>query len=1110
MNFTYLIKKPTFAEFAASCIDAEKSLSISYSTAAMQTRRALELAVKWVFSYDSDLTIPYQDNLSSLIHDNQFKTILDSKLFPRIRFIVDLGNKAAHTAKPVSRQQAIQALRCLYDFISWIDYSYSQEIHTAPFDETILPDGEATEAKSVKMQQELEKLQKALAEKDKKLEELLKSNEIRLEYRNRREQNCATRDFNPDDLTEYSTRKIYIDLALELAGWSKGKNWLEEVEVTGMPNQNNIGKVDYVLYGENGKPVAVIEAKRTSVDPNAGKIQAKLYAECIEKQYGYKPFIFYTNGFTTKFWDSEFYPERLISGFFTPAELAWFKQRNRDKSSLTGVSIKDELTDRPYQKKAIQKVCDLLQDGHRKALLVMATGTGKTRIAMSLIDVLIEKGWVKNVLFLADRRELVKQAKKKFNELLPDLSICNLLQSKENPESRMIFSTYPTMMNAIDSAHSKDGSQLFTPGHFDLIIVDEAHRSIYKKYQDIFDYFDGFLVGLTATPTADIDHNTYRIFELEDNVPTYAYELGEAVDEKYLVNYSPVETPLKFLEEGISYDELPENEKQQWEEMFGEELDYIPSSELNHFLFNENTVDIVLQNLMEKGIKVQGGECIGKTIIFTANTKHADFILERFNKLYPSYHGDFASCIYNGIKYVDSEIDNFSTKDKLPQIAISVDMLDTGIDIPEIVNLVFFKKVRSKVKFWQMIGRGTRLCKDLFGIGCDKKEFYIFDHCGNFEFFRITQKFTEGKTVKSLTEQLFLLQTRIAKELQHLQYQSEHEKEFRLKQVQDLHKRVCKIKEDLFSSRLRIAEIHRYKQKERWENITEEMINELDTGIAPIVLPTNENELAKRFDLLMYTIIYASLQGLTAPIQQKKVVTTAEALAKIGNIEKVRLQAEIIERVQKPEFWAEATLFDYEEVRTALRDLIELLEYEKKGIYYTNFTDEMLPPSVNAPPSSSNDFRSYRKKVDSYLKDHGNDTSVYKLRYNKELTKKDIQHLEKILWKELGTEDEYRKEFGDEPLVQLVAGLVGMDRNTANELFSGFLSDNTLNGNQMEFVNMVVDHVVANGFLDKSSLNNDPFDRYGDLATLFDGKIDRVKGIVSLIDKISGRFSVAS
>ncbi len=764
-NFSFLDKYPKYSEIATVCIEAENAIAISNSAAALQTRRALEIAVKWAYRYDSDLTVPYQDNLSSLVHDYQFKRVVDAKLQPRIRFIISLGNKVAHTVQPVRREQAVEALKNLYAFISWVDYSYSTETNDEPFNVSLLRDGDELEKKNRKMQDELAEKEAAWEAEREKLEEMLRSEKERQQFTDKRKENEEARDFVCDDISEFKTRKIYIDLALEMAGWVIGVNCREEVEVTGMPNDSNKGFVDYVFYADNGAPLAVIEAKRTSVDPRKGKVQARLYADCLEKEHGKRPLIFYTNGFETWFWDDSEYPERLVSGFFTLDELDWYYYRKGNKKPIHSVNIDNAITDRVYQKKAIQAVCDTFEHGQRKALLVMATGSGKTRVAISLVDVLLQNGWIKHTLFLADRRELVKQAKRNFANHLPNLSICNLLDSKDDPNSRMVFSTYPTMMNAIDSARTKDGSRLFSSGHFDLIIVDESHRSIYKKYQDIFAYFDGFLLGLTATPKNDIDKNTYTIFDIEDDVPTFAYELGEAIEEEYLVQYNTIETKMKFMEEGIHYDDLSEDEKEQWEETFDDGVTDISGEALNKFLFNDNTVDTVLQDLMEKGIKVNGGDSIGKTIIFAKNTKHAEFILTRFNALYPEYAGRVAATIYNGIKYVDKLIEDLSSKDKPLHIAISVDMLDTGIDIPELVNLVFFKKVRSKSKFWQMIGRGTRLCEGLFGVGQDKTFFLIFDYCSNFEYFRVNKNGIDVRSVKSLTENLFNIRVRIAQEL---------------------------------------------------------------------------------------------------------------------------------------------------------------------------------------------------------------------------------------------------------------------------------------------------------------------------------------------------------
>ena len=1108
-NFDFLSKDRKYKELLIACKEAESSFAISNSVVALQTRRALEVAVKWVYRYDSDLEVPYQDNLSSLIHNYQFKQVVDQKLQKPIQFIVTLGNKAAHTARPVGRTQAVVALRNLFDFMSWIDYSYSTEQSNISFDTSLLVDGYELEKKSKKIQQELAAKEAELRAKDKKLTEVLKSVEEREAHSSKRKENSKSRNFTCDDMSEYTTRKVYIDLALEMAGWTLHTDCLEEVEVAGMPSSSGVGFVDYVLYGANGKPLAVVEAKRTSVDPHKGKIQAKLYADCLEKEHGVRPFIFFTNGFETWFWDDCSYPERKVAGFFSREELDWILFQRNHKQPLKNITINDAISNRPYQKQAIQAVCDTFEQGQRKALLVMATGSGKTRTAISLVDVLMQMGWVKHTLFLADRRELVKQAKKNFVALLPNLSVCNLLDSKDDPNSRMVFSTYPTMMNAIDSTKSDTGSQLFTPGHFDLIIVDESHRSIYKKYQDIFTYFDGMLLGLTATPKSDIDHNTYSIFDLESGVPTYAYELDEAIKDKYLVPYDTLETKLKFMEEGIFYDELSDAEKEHWEETFDDDSKrVVRSAEMNKFLFNSSTVDIVLNDLITKGIKVHGGDRVGKTIIFAQSTKHADFILQRFNTLYPHYKGAFAATIYNGIKYVDSLIEDLSEKEKMPQIAISVDMLDTGIDIPELVNLVFFKKVRSRSKFWQMIGRGTRLCEDLFGIGKHKRGFRIFDYCGNFEYFRIDKNGTEGKATMSLTEKLFMVRVRIAQALQHATFQTADYAAHRDRLVEELFSLVDALDITHFSHRLRQEYIDKYNKKDMWENISDTMVYELEEHIAPLILPQEGDELAKRFDYLMYTIELADLQGFNAVKQKQTVVSTAEQLESKGNISQIKFHAELIKQIQTDEFWQDANLHTFENVRTALRDLLVLIDKEKTGIYYSSFKDKVMEVAESGGIYTPHDMQDYRKKVNNYLQEHRNDLVVHKLRSNLPLTTSDYKHLETLLWRDLGTKEEYTETFGSEPLMVLVAKLVGLEQEAANKLFSEFLSDQSLNSNQMAFVKLVVNHVIENGMIDKELFNSHPFNQYGSIISLFDGKIDKVKGLVQVIDELNNRVNI--
>ena len=502
----------------------------------------------------------------------------------------------------------------------------------------------------------------------------------------------------------------------------------------------------------------------------------------------------------------------------------------------------------------------------------MATGTGKTRTASSLTDVLSRGGYVTNVLFLADRTALVKQAKDDFKNYLPDMSLCNLCSSKDDKSARIVFSTYPTMLNAIDDCKTKDGMKLFTPNHFDLIIVDESHRSIFKKYRAIFEYFDALLVGLTATPKTDVDRNTYDFFEMEHGVPTYAYDYETAVyTDHVLVPYYNYKVKTKFLEEGITYDDLSDEDKVRYEDDFAEDdyiPDFIPSASLNKFVFNELTVDEVLQDLMERGIKVAGGDMLGKTIIFAQNKKHAEFILERFNKLYPRYKGTFSQRVICDDAYAQTIIDDFKNPEKDPRIAVSVDMMDTGIDVPECVNLVFFKKVRSKTRFWQMIGRGTRLapameCLDkIDGDYVGKRRFLIFDYCGNFEYFRTKPNGFESKETKSLSENIFSKKVRLIAALQEAAFSEEGYQSWRTQMAGECRQQVEDLNTDLVSVRLKRQYVEKYKKHEAFVSLSEGDKGELISQIAPIVFLDDADEYAKRFDNFMYGLMLSQLEAM--------------------------------------------------------------------------------------------------------------------------------------------------------------------------------------------------------------------------------------------------------
>ena len=611
-NFDFILKNEIFKTFAEASVEAEKSIAVANVSCTILCRRALELAVKWIYANDRELVLPYQNNLSSLVYDINFKSMINEKVFNGMTYIIKLGNFSVHSNKKVTRKEAVLCLKYLFDFMDWIAYYYDSNYTETKFDEGKLPGESSTNLKK----EEREELENKLVEKDEKIEKILKENEeLREKLTKQRTSKKIAYNFKVSDISEFETRKQFIDLDLKIAGWDS-TNIREEVEVKGMPNTQEAGYVDYVLYGENGKPLAVVEAKRTSKDAKIGQQQAKLYADCLEKEYAQRPIIYYTNGKEIYMWDDLSYPERKVSGYYTQDELQLLIRRRDSKENLEHIYIANNIANRPYQLEAVKKVCESFEQKHRRALVVMATGTGKTRTAISLVDVLTSKNWVQNVLFLADRTELVKQAEKNFKKLLPDMSCCNLLSSKDGDpeESRIIFSTYQTMINCIDKMKSEKGITLFTPGHFDLIIIDEAHRSIYKKYQAIFEYFDGLLVGLTATPRDDVDKNTYKFFQLENNVPTFVYEYDEAVKQKYLVDYHTISTTTKFIERGIKYSELKEEDREEYENLFeeGEVQEEISSNAINSWLFNRDTIKIILETVMQKGLKVEGGDKLRK------------------------------------------------------------------------------------------------------------------------------------------------------------------------------------------------------------------------------------------------------------------------------------------------------------------------------------------------------------------------------------------------------------------------------------------------------------------------------------------------------------------
>ena len=1079
-NFDVFNTDSQFAAFAPAAIAAERILHIDPSACILNCRRAMEFAVKWMYSVDDSLVRPWQDKLVSLMSNEDFRDIVGTDIYRRMDYIRIMGNNAAHNNKKITEEQAVLCLENLFIFLDFIAYCYGKEYTERHFDKALL-------------QEQIVKSGPVVHIPDVNLDALIAENKkLKEELTARRLEQQQTYVPKPLDITEYQTRKLYIDAMLEDAGWTEGKNWLNEVELAGMPNKSNVGFADYVLYGDDGKALAVIEAKRTCVDVAVGRQQAKLYADLLEKKYGRRPVIFLTNGFETRIQDNQ-YPERKVAAIYSKRDLEKLFNLQTMRTSLKNIVVNKNIAD---------------EKNRRKALLVMATGSGKTRTVMALCDVLLKHGWVKNILFLADRTSLVTQAKRSFTNLMPDLTLTNLCDGKQNANARCVFSTYQTMMGCIDDIKDDEG-KLFTCGHFDLLICDEAHRSIYNKYRDIFNYFDAPLVGLTATPKDDIDKNTYEVFELESGVPTYGYELAEAVKDGYLVDFLSVETELKFIEQGIAYDELSDEEKDEYEKTFITETGEIPEkiapSALNNWVFNEDTIRKVLNILMQDGLKIDYGENLGKTIIFAKNHDHAEKILEIFNKEYPHLK-DYAKVIDNKIKYAQSAIDEFSDPKKLPQIAISVDMLDTGIDIPEILNLVFFKKVMSKAKFWQMIGRGTRLCPGLLD-GEDKEKFYIFDFCGNFEFFRMN-KGKATANMLALQGAIFKLKAQIAFKLQDLAYQTKDLIAFRKTLVEDMVRKVRELNRDNFAVRQHLKYVELYSNTDNYVSLTYENTLTMGEELAPLIIPDKDEPKAVRFDALLYGIELAYLAGKPYSKARSDLTKKINAVASVANIPEIMAQADFLNKLIHTDYIANAGINEFECIRKNLRDLIK---YIPKGgpKYTTNFIDDIIGKEIKPAEIENDDLKNYKMKAEYYVRQNQDQIAIKKLRTNLPLTKADIGSLEKVLWSELGTKADYEAEYGQKPLGEFVRELVGLDMNAAKEAFADYLNDVNLDSRQIYFVNQIVEYIVHNGMMkDFSVLQEAPFTDQGSIVDVFTD-MNTWFGIRKVIETINNNAMVA-
>lgn len=1096
-NFDYLQSISELSDLYRFCHAAEVTQLSDPENSAINSRKALEWMARAIYAIKG-IELGDKESLFEMVDGEPFKEfVANGKLMMAVHYIRKVGNVAAHSGK-VSKKESYFALLNIYNFVGGALLKLGVLKTLAPFDKTLIPT--KTPLHTQPPQQVLAPLQ---------FVSNITPDQV----------SAAPMAEASSDLSEAETRKLYIDLMLREAGWKvlaeEGKILPSaacvEVEVSGMPNLHEKGYADYVLFGKNGVPLAVVEAKRTSKSPTAGKHQAELYADCLEKQYKVRPVIYYTNGFETYIIDGLGYPPRKLYAFHTEKDLQLLIER-RKRGKITDLKIKDSITDRDYQKTAIKAVCEHLNTMHRRALLVMATGTGKTRVAISLVDVLMRNEWVKNVLFLADRTSLVRQAHKNFVKLMPNTTTCVLSEADtkdKDMNARIMFSTYQTMINYIDT-----DTKEFSVGRFDLIIIDEAHRSVFGKYGAIFNYFDGMLVGLTATPREDVEKSTYELLGLEDGYPNYEYNLTDAVQDGYLVPYTAFKKGSMILKEGIKYDSLSKQEKEQIEKIWEYEKlakavngddrkgRDIESKEIFTYIFNADTIDKVLQDLMSHGLAVQGGERIGKTIIFAYNHQHAEMITERFALLFPGYGSDFCVLIDNYVNYAQDLIDKMEKRDGNPQIAVSVDMLDTGIDIPDVLNLVFFKIVKSKIKFMQMIGRGTRLSENIFGAGKDKERFYIFDWCRNFEYFGTNPDGQEAKSAQSLTERLFCIRAELAFELQQAQHQAiPFEKQLHDDLKAQMMAQVQMLSDSHISVREHWANVSRMKEEENWVYLSLVDVEVLKKDISPLLTKSQTDEGAKRFDLLVLTVELSQVSDTVRATRcVKNIITIAQALQEKAAIPQVKAKMDVINMVLSDVFWENLSLDGLEKVRIELRDLVKFVFGQGGKTFEVDIEDTITDDGVAEEMAT---YTTYRQRVLEYLAENRNLPVLQKILNIEQLTEADIRELERILWTELGTKDEYhhytQNMICGDYVAAFIRSIIGIDRAVALRKFSEFIDYAQLNSQQEEYLKTIINYVCENGDIKVDTIINDsPFNDY-DVVELWGTDIQQVGRYINSI-----------
>ncbi|MGO3090645.1 MAG: DEAD/DEAH box helicase family protein [Galactobacter sp.] len=1142
-NFSFLGVRPEWASIEAEARRCEDNAYPDPRVTQFYARRVLESIVGWLYTVEARLSVPpgQADNLNGRLTEPAFRALVPQAVQDRMHQVRKETNRDVHRNAAVDPRRVLQTVVALWQVCHWLAtiYAPSPDARPAPqahFDPSLFPkpaqaptlEQESSSARIKELEAKLEAAERAKAAAEvAQREAAARDAALIVEHARaieaKQAEVAAAKAANqriPDthDYTEDATRE-FIDTYLAEAGWGIGEAKGQpgtgtvrlEVPVAGLSSADGFptgtGYADYVLYAPDGSPLAVIEAKRASRTAEAGRRQAELYATALERIHGVRPVSYYSNGHEHWLWEEPLYAPRRVGGFHSPVDLARMLKRHRGARTLTAQSADATIAGRDYQQRAIASVADAFQNQRRrKALLVMATGTGKTRTTIALAKLLAEARWAKRILFLADRTALVNQAAHAFNHNYPSLTqaVIGRSSSQDVDTARLHLGTYPAVLNAVNATTSgtqrAGGSPHLGVGHYDLIVVDEAHRSIYSRYRALFDYFDGLLVGLTATPREDVDHDTYGLFELADNAPTFAYELSDAIREGYLVPPRTFEVPLRYPSRGVRYADLGDQERLEWDTKDwtdwapdGDSPDEVSAGDVNRFLFNNDTVDKVVATLMEHGHHVDNGDRLGKTIIFARNQNHAEFIQQRIDLTYPQFAGHLARVITHASgDRAQGLIDAFASpapdpRHKRPDIAISVDMLDTGIDVPEVVNLVFFKPVHSRTKFWQMIGRGTRLRPDLFGPGRDKTDFLVFDVCGNLEYFNTHLDRGDARASQPLAARTFATRVRLLAALRAVSsVPSVPDAAVASGLEAHLAAQVGRLPATNIAVRPHLETVRRYAAGSAWAHMDEVESGRVESTLSALAsLALDEgDDAARHLDFVVLSVELAVASGQPGPAESNgAVLGQLVGLLADLHVPLVDARRDLIDSVVRFSDWASADLTWLETVRVGLRPLMVLADAgsRRKPVFtdvQDTFDGEVREVSLEGLIRPAFDVSGYRIRARAALESHLDHLSVIKLRQGRALTAAEQEDLQALLLVD-STPEELAAAAGDD-LRGFVLKLVGLDAASVQEAFDAFVAAGTGRGPfgkvQLDFIDLIKRSLLdPDGTVSVAALYESPF-----------------------------------